>query len=197
MNFEPKGFNAFVSQLSDISFPGVFDKSLAEQIRLQARVHSGGIIFVSGISNTIYAPWVMDGMSMSTRLLVHIDPDNAPSLDVQTLNRIFDHDIRVAAHIQDSASFVQDLSKYQFDLIVIATTNVLTSAPALKERLSENGTIIIVEGGSSDYSSFCDEYFVAPAGENHNACMMCRLSDHKNTTRKGGRRGRNNRSGRR
>ncbi len=180
----------YLQQLQSLGLPHEYDETLAQQLRLQASVKSGGIIFISGTDCMVYAPWIADGMSMATRLLVHIESSDELPFAYQDLKLLFDQDIRIAAHIQNTDSFMQDLSQYQFDLMLLSGPAALERSPTLVERIPDRGVAVLLHAQAKDFEKIGSRFFVASAGADHGALFMSHVSEHKKAGRRGGRSGR-------
>jgi len=99
-----------------------------------------------------YLPWVRDGLSMTSKLIVLLDPlqtDYSASLQRQ-----MDIDIRIAVHTQDAAGFASDVSQHQVDLLVGAPQHLPMT------MLKESGLAVLI--GTREIP---DGYFGAPVGD--------------------------------
>lgn len=195
MSASPRGFERFQQDLAALGFNAGCDQSAAAALRLFARIKNGGIILLTGPNALVYAPWVMQGMSMTSRLIVHVDGD----FEYAPLANMFNTDIRVAAHVQHTEAFLDDLSKYRFEMIVsdaaVAETELINS---LTTRLTEEGVLMVVAQTqtASDKRSLClqdtlqEKYFIAPFGSDLQSFMLSRFGEQQRASRKGGRRAR-------
>lgn len=128
------------------------DPILARALRVISNRGDHAVGMIVGEAALPYLPWVRDGLSMSSKLIVLLEPrerDFSAALEQQMAL-----DIRIAAHTQDPRAFAADVSDHRVDLLVGA----LGQLPL--EMMKESGQAVLI--GSL---SIPDGYFGAPVGE--------------------------------
>lgn len=86
---------------------------LGEVIRVLSASRPGGVFVCLGQGAAETSAWILDGMDLSSRLVVVIeDADEA-----HMLRSLLGDDLRVTVHVQEPAAFLDDVRDHRFDLI--------------------------------------------------------------------------------
>jgi predicted O-methyltransferase YrrM len=91
-----------------------FDAEAGALIRTLAAAKPHGVILLIGAAHPEAPVWLLDGMDITTRLVVLVD-------DRETAERVTKElidDIRIAIHAQPVLDFLTDISSHQMDMIV-------------------------------------------------------------------------------
>jgi len=88
------------------------DLPLGELCRVLAASRPGGVFLCLGSGAGGIGAWVLDGMDLSSRLVIVVGDDEAG-----LLRPILGDDLRVTVHVQDPAGFLGDVREHRFDLI--------------------------------------------------------------------------------
>jgi len=166
-----------------------FDASLAETLRVVAGMRQDAVCLCSGPGALPYVGWLRDGLRMSSRLIIHLDP----SLDrlEKLIRHQQDDDIRVAGHFQDLQSFGRDIARHRIDLLVADFDGDNRHAMgSLMSLLTDEALMVILadEDLQCDLrSDYATEYFVADAGSSA-ALLLSRKGRQHRLARRGSRR---------
>jgi len=98
---------AAVGGAADVDLP------LGELCRVLAASRPGGVFLCLGSGAGGIGAWVLDGMDLSSRLVIVVGGDEEADL----LRPILGDDLRVTVHVQDPAGFLGDVREHRFDLI--------------------------------------------------------------------------------
>tara|TARA_Y100000588_G_C13927271_1_gene784136 strand:- start:50 stop:667 length:618 start_codon:yes stop_codon:yes gene_type:complete len=113
-------------------------------VRVLAASKVGAIAMQLGIGNSEVAAWLLDGMDITSRLIMLIGPEVMPAQVGIDQNE----DIRVAIHCQTAMEFMEDIKAHRFHLIVYDTlpssNEELATAIGL---LDEGGIVILLNSG--------------------------------------------------
>lgn len=89
------------------------DLPLGELCRVLAASRPGGVFLCLGSGAGGVGAWVLNGMDLSSRLVIVVGGDDEADL----LRPILGDDLRVTVHVQGPAEFLGDVSEHRFDLI--------------------------------------------------------------------------------
>ncbi len=93
-----------------------------------------------GAGAIVYALWTLDGMDITSRLIVNLAPGSSPDLGP------LGADLRVAVHPQAPLEFLADIDRHRFDVIVVAVANAGTELVARAlERLRDGGFAVLLD----------------------------------------------------
>jgi len=166
------------------------DPSLAATIRIAAGSKSNAVCLCSGTASLPYAVWLRDGMAMTARLIIHLDPANKEFATV--VQQQLDSDIRLASHYQEISSFCDDIARHRLDLVVVDLNDRNRRHCAhLLSLLSDNGLMIVVADENVQerlHAELSNDYFFAPTGANQQAMMLSRKGMQHRVTRRSARR---------
>jgi len=151
-------------------------------LRVLAATRTNGVVLQVGVHALEYAPWIIDGMDITTRLILNVDGP-APSEQLQPLFRT---DLRVTLHHQDTRQFLGDVARHRFDLIVLdpsaASDEILS---ACLQVLDSGGLLVIIgDGGDPADAGVFSNCHVVSLGE---LTIVAQVAPHSKPTRKGGR----------
>jgi hypothetical protein len=161
------------------------DDRVGALLRVLAALNPHAVVLQIGVESLHYAPWVIDGMDITARLILNID-DNVP---FAPLNPIFRDDIRIELHQQDPNQFLDDVARHRFNLIFVGAESI---ADALLERcarlLSDDGLLLLDDtGGAASKSQPLADCHYAYL---HGVSIITKIAAHSKAARKGGRRAR-------
>ena len=165
------------------------EKSLGRALRVIAGARQDAVCLCSGIRALPYVEWLRDGLRMSSRLIIHLDPEYSSLSDA--MQNQADLDIRVAGHFQDLAGFIRDISHHRIDLLVadIDDTNRAVMH-GLISLLSDGALLVAIADVAEQQqlrSDYATEFFVSSLGEQGSAIMMTRKGRQHRLSRRGGR----------
>ena len=178
MSLYPESFEKFASSLQDLGVKEFknFDENLAQMLRIQAGTKDYGAIMTSGVSALPYVPWLIDGMAMSNKLIVHLnETENALN---EITQKLMETDIRITSHCQDQKEFTTDISEHRMDLLLLSD-EALPAIDNWMKLLSDTGLLVFVSTAetrrelmqkySNDYFCYDKEYlFISRKGAQHN-----------------------------
>ncbi len=101
---------------------------LCEVTRVLAASRPGGVFLCLGPGAGETGTWVLGGMDLASRLVVVVQGGD----EADTLERVFDGDLRVTVHVQDAVTFLGDVRDHRFDLI----TDLSPERPTELSRLA-------------------------------------------------------------
>ena len=175
MNQAPNSFDQFYASLATHNVSAVFDENLAQILRMQASTKDYGALITSGKGALAYVPWLVDGMNMSNKLIVHLNSQEAAFNPI--IQELMENDIRITSHHQDQHSFTLDIAEHRMDLLLLtedAMTEIenwlalLSDAGLLVLLASENEREALAKKYSEDY--FClnkAQLFISRKGTQH------------------------------
>lgn len=181
----PRGFEQWLESVRQQHIGDGFDAGLAGWLRVMAGAGSSTVALVTGTGAVAYVSWLQDGMSMSSRLILHTG--SARVLDA--VRPHFATDIRLALHHQDLAEFLSDIEKHRFDFIVVDLDDTAAAVvPILVERLTEHGLLAAI-GTKARRDDLIQNsrasFFFCSVGE---CTVLSRKSLQHRAVRRGGRR---------
>ena len=171
----PMSFSEFMSSLEAYSMID-FDESLGQLLRIQSSSKDFGTIMASGKSALPYVIWLVDGMNMSNKLIVHLNSDE--EVLNQITQKLMETDIRITSHCQDQKEFTTDISEHRMDLLLL-TEDALPVIDYWMKLLSDTGILVLIatpetrlnlmQKYSDGYFCFDKEYlFISRKGSEHN-----------------------------
>ncbi len=119
------------------------DPGLAVLLRMLANVGDQSAVIMSGPGVVAYAPWIRDGMPMTAKLIIQLDPRNR-GLDPVIRSQV-DLDIRVAIHYQDLGGFLNDVSQHRFDLAIVDGESLDAFANLVRMVKDSGRTVVVAE----------------------------------------------------
>ena len=184
----PRGFDAWLETLQHQKLGLAFEPDLAAWVRVIAGSRGSGVFFSSGGESLPYADWLQDGMLMTSRLIVHNQSKAADKMAAPH----YATDIRVATHYQDIESFLVDMARHEFDVMMIDFTDVdIKVAPTTFDRLSNHGLLIGL-GNAAALSQLVRDnaqtYFSANLTQTGNCVVFSKKGMQHLAVRRGGRR---------
>ncbi len=139
---QPKNFQDWYRALTELHQTDTYDEQAAQQLRVMIGLKPYAVALLSGANTLVYAPWLLDGMHMNGRMVLHQTSSSEP---IQALvQQQLDHDIRITAHVQPVKSFTEDIAKNRLDVILTALES--ETDPALdywQSLLSESGIGVV------------------------------------------------------
>ena len=157
-----------------------------------ASEYDNGIILCCGESLNTYCRQIMAAMPMTTKLVLNVESaaadSNAHSLTAQ--------DIRFAVHRQDHLTFLNDISRYFFNLILLENHDCLeTMINQLLDKLMPGGMMVTLNCDAGLVRQYLPEsgWHVVNTMWPDKAMLIRAVSKNAQPkTRKGGRRARLN-----
>ena len=174
---------------------------LCEVTRVLAASRPGGVFLCLGPGSGETGTWVLGGMDLASRLVVVVQGGD----EADTLERVFDGDLRVTVHVQDAVTFLGDVRDHRFDLITdlspgqaaelsrLALGRLATGAfymtrhsPAeLTQMLSAQDTA----AGNQESALDPKQFFLAHLPGELDVTLIARGEHRMQAKRRGGRRG--------
>ena len=179
----PATLAAVHRDLSGCSIAVDCDDRVGSLLRVLAALNPNAVMLQIGVESLRYAPWVIDGMDITARLILNID-DNVPFAPIEP---IFKNDIRIVLHQQDPNQFLDDVARHRFNLIFVGADSI---ADALLGRclqlLSHDGMLLLDDPGGAA----CQSLAGCHCAHVHGVSLITKIAAHSKATRKGGRRAR-------
>jgi hypothetical protein len=185
--------DAWLEMLQAAGVNDPFDLALAETLRIAASVRDDAVCLCSGPAVLPYVHWIRDGLPMTGRVIVHLDPSHETLMDVVQTQP--DSDIRVASHFQEIASFCDDISHHKLNLIVIDIDDddTIRCVPALTGLLTSSSIMVcLLKEGAEEVlrNDFSTDFFFAPIGSQGRALMIAKKGMQHHLERRSRRRNR-------
>lgn len=114
--FEAQAPKAYVRLCETLSAQGdgpAVTVEVGEVIRVLSASRPGGVFLCVGDGAGESGTWVLDGMDLSSRLVVVVEDAHA----ADTLRAVFGDDLRITVHVQEAVAFLGDVRDHRFDLI--------------------------------------------------------------------------------
>lgn len=89
--------------------------------RVLSASRPGGVFLCCGDGGGPMAAWILDGMDLSSRLVVVIDEAGEAEPHRDAVGDALGDDLRVTVHVQDAIAFLDDVRDHRFDLIADAS----------------------------------------------------------------------------
>lgn len=161
-----------------------------DMLALLASNVDSGLILCCGEALEPYCRQISKAMPMTTRLVLNVETDTGYKAS-QSLSAL---DIRIAVHKQDKLGFLDDISRYFFNLVLIESDNRVTAViEQLKDRLMPGG-IFVVLNSDVEHLQAClpepDWHAVKTGWPDQAVIVRARSANAQPTQRKGGRRAR-------
>jgi hypothetical protein len=184
--------DAWLEMLQAAGVDDPIDMALAETLRIAASVRDDAVCLCSGPAVLPYVHWIRDGLPMTGRVIVHLDPSHETLRDVVQTQP--DSDIRVASHFQEIASFCDDISHHKLNIIVIEIDDdTVRCVPALTGLLTSSSIMVcLLKEGAEEVlrNDFSTDFFFAPIGSQGRALMMAKKGMQHHLERRSRRRNR-------
>lgn len=186
----PRGFQNWLNELEIHDIGRSFRIDVASQLRVHAGTRTGGVILSAGRQAIPYANWMQDGMSMSSRLILHTESETTAEL----VRPRYSTDIRIAIHVQDLSSFMSDIEEHHFDLIVTDVDDIGEDRLIeVSERVGDQGLFVGI-GSTAPLASLIrvldKTHFHCALGKASCCAAFARKGLQHRASRRGGRRGR-------
>ena len=131
---------------------------------------------------------ITSNMSLYSRLVINLP--NESSLDADT--NYSNSDLRVAAHVQEATSFLDDIQRHTFSLVVIGDSEITPEiASRIPNMLDIGGTLVVATSSQRLQQNSLPEIAQCFRVELPSCILFVKSDDSRNPKRKGGRRGRN------
>lgn len=132
----------------------VLDDTTGALLRTLAASKVGGVFLQLGTGAPQAGAWLLDGMDITSKLVVVVDEPRLLPIVQATLG----NDIRVAAHVQDTLEFLDDIRSHELHLILFDTEpsdkRVVEAAAKL---LAPGGVLVVLTTRSAQ--SFSNELY--------------------------------------
>ncbi len=110
------------------------------RLRALAAMQLSGIMLVSGAGAMDLAAWIIDGLDISSRLVVHHEGE----LDPAKVRGCFNNDLRVTAHVQPLESFLDDVKQHRFALFVLTDVDAKASTlDRVTQSIADGGVLVL------------------------------------------------------
>lgn len=188
----PRDFEQWLQSITPLNPAFQFETDTAQLLRITASLADYAVLLCSGVSALAYVPWLRDGMTMNSRLVIHLPPQAKPAQELLTQQT--QTDIRVAGHIQDTAEFLEDISHHRMNLLLLELNDdSLQSLAQWQAILADNGLLVLL-GNANELNtvrdSHAEQFFFASAPTLLSSVGVLLMSpkgmQHK-TSRRGGR----------
>lgn len=187
---QPGDTDNWLSSLQSMGVDEVCDKDLGHALRVIAGMQQDAVCLCSGPATLPYINWLRDGLKMSSRMIIHLDPAHeslGPAVQTQ-----LERDIRIAGHFQDIESFSADIARHRVDLLVAAVDEANRAAmDGLIALLNDCALFVGIADAQMQerlWKDYADDYFLAPLGSGQRALMLTRKGRQHRLSRRGGRR---------
>jgi len=127
---------------------------------MQASTKDYGAIMTSGKSVLPYVPWLIDGMIMSNKIIIHLESEE-DALN-QVIDELVESDIRISSHYQDQATFTTDICEHRLDILLL-TEDALPEIDNWLKILSDAGLLVLIateESRNALIKQCGDDYFM-------------------------------------
>ena len=159
-------------------------------LAMLASGYDSGIILCCGEALDSYCLELSRAMPMTTKLVINVETDAGY---IQSSN-LPAHDIRIALHKQDHLSFLDDISRYFFNLVVIENNpNLSKMISGLLDKLMPSGMMMILSADLVTVKSCLPRtgwHTVDTKWSDQAIFIRAESADAQPKTRKGGRRAR-------
>ena len=115
-------------------------------IRTLAASKPGGVIMALGFHHPAATAWLLDGMDITTRLLVLV----GDTAQAQAAQAYLTDDIRVAVHAQEPNEFLHDIRSHELRAVLLDTGVMQESVLSAVAGLLEPGGLLIALGAALD-----------------------------------------------
>lgn len=183
---KPRDAQDWLDALQHFGIGDDYDESLAAVIRIAAGQNPDAVCMCSGVAALPYANWILDGMAMTGRLIIHVDPAHS-ELD-SIVQQQLDKDIRAASHYQEISSFCTDIASHRLDLLVIEMNDRICEYSAqLLSLLNDNALMVVMAKDAVRelvHKNHSADYFFAQLGANQQAMVLARKGAQHRVTRR-------------
>ena len=159
-------------------------------LAMMASGYDSGLILCCGESLYDHCLKMSNAMPMTARLVLNVESDQG----FINSNPLTAKDIRVAVHQQDHLSFLDDISRYFFNLILIENSpNIVSIVSSLLDKLMPGGLIVVLSAEMDDVKSALPEtgwQSVDMMWSDKTILIRAASENAQPTQRKGGRRAR-------
>lgn len=150
MHRPPSSLAAIHDATTAVGCPTSLSEETGALVRSLASSKVGGVFLQLGSGAPEVGAWLLDGMDITSRLVVVVDEPRLSPVIKETLG----NDIRVAEHAQDTLEFLEDIRSHQLHLVLFDTApddeNVVRAAIKL---LAPGGFVICLLNSSPDTRS--------------------------------------------
>ena len=130
---------------------------------------------------------ITSNMSLYSRLVINLPNESSLSSDTS----YSDSDLRVAIHVQEATSFLDDIQRHTFSLVVIGDLEFTPEiADRIPKMLDTGGTLVVVSPKKRRQLNPLSEMAQCFRVELPSCVLYVKSDDSRNPKRKGGRRGR-------
>ncbi|MGB0843192.1 MAG: hypothetical protein ACPGVN_00445 [Alphaproteobacteria bacterium] len=171
------------------------DQQYGQFLRAISASKTNGLFLVVDVkpatASSGHLAWIIAGLSNDSKLLA--TNDNAQELAV--VRQYLDTDLRVAFHLQNTHSFVQDISHHRFNLIYVNQAVDTETANTLQTMLMQGGVLICNPATNKDLVCVCQEvasFIPLPAPLEKNGLKLY-VKGERPLRRRGGRKAKNSR----
>lgn len=137
---DPADSTGWLGQLRTYGLVSNYSSGLAALLRILTAQKDYAVVLISGSHTLSYIPWIRDGMSMNSRLIIHQQERDIPLEDL--LNHQLAIDIRLASHFQDVSSFTDDISQHKLDMVLVDHSASVKDIQNWLKLLSDGGLLI-------------------------------------------------------
>jgi hypothetical protein len=195
----PKAWSRLCETVANVGSAADLDLPLGELCRVLAAARPGGVFLCLGSGAGGIGAWILDGMDLSSRLVIVAGGDDEADL----LRSVLGDDLRVTVHVQDAAGFLGDVHEHRFDLVAdlcpgppAAATRLALGALApggfcvTRHDIAELAKMLSAEAPGSESIPRVDPLVSTGLPLESGVTLVVRGPPEVRTTRRGGRRSR-------
>ena len=161
---------------------------LADIVGALAAMKGQTLILMIGESVLPFQARITNNMSLYSRLVINLPKESSLDADAS----YSDGDLRVAIHVQEATSFLDDIRRHTFSLVVVSNTEFTPEiAKRIQNMLDVGGTLVVVSFAQRSQPSPLPEMARCFRVELPSCVLYVKSDDSRNPKRKGGRRRRN------
>ena len=154
MHRQPSSLAAIHDATAAVGCPTSLSDAAGAVVRSLASSKIGGVFLQLGSGAPEVGAWLLDGMDITSRLVVVVDEPRLSPVIKETLG----NDIRVAVHAQDTLQFLEDISSHELHVVFFDTAPHAEDVVHAAIKLLAPGGLIIGRLDDSDGSDSVDLY---------------------------------------
>jgi hypothetical protein len=183
MSKDPKNHLSWLEQLQPANEP---DLQFAQWLRMLCHLKDYGVLMTSGEGVLPLVPWLLDGITMNSKLIVHVEEQNRSAEPL--LKQQADLDIRFAYHFQPADEFIKDIDVHRLDMLLISEDQI-EFLPQWLKLMTDSGLVVVL--ASEDkmeelLNSYSERYFINISNAGEALFLTAKGIQHTNKRRRGG-----------
>jgi hypothetical protein len=183
MSEDPKNYPSWLEQLQLANEP---DLQFAQWLRMLCHLKDYGMLMTSGKGVLPLVPWLLDGITMNTKIIVHVEEQHRsvePLLKQQA-----DLDIRFAYHFQPADKFIEDIKVHRLDMLVISEDQI-EYLPQWLKLMTDSGLVVVLSSEDKMEelrSNYSERYFINISNAGEALFLTAKGIQHTNKRRRRG-----------